>query len=273
LLVVIRESGVLKTYTGLEGARYSPDILVLTNEKLEGISFEFGKVEIIHDDYKGSTGFNYHINGMFSSGGFEIRELKFKILFRDSLQNVITSEILWLIHPDEFLMRPGDNVVFSTGQGWNSAYFESSKVLKVHQIALELDHIQRYTDAGSYPRPETVDFGWIGTKPGYLDFEIGIRSNDVGVLIESDRKMYQKLVLDIQNTGENACRELSVRLIYFDSTRNAIDNKQYDILTPDFPSLGQGKRLVYFMYPVFYEDPWDYPIPFDDFEVKVRMAR
>lgn len=273
-LFVLLEEGYFIQAHGLEGQKYNIDAVIEDDAEVDGVVFDFSKVAIEHNDYQGSPYFDLIISGKITANNIEVRELSMKGEYLDKNNEVVCSEVFWFVSNDDFILRPGDCRYINQNNFWSvSSFATESDVRRIKRLVFKQKTVTTYSPASFYPEAKQTDFDWITEKPPHLEFEIGVRKNNVRVLHESDRSMVQDLVLQVKNTGTEYCRELILNIAWYDSEKNEIENKDFKIVDMDAPVLERNEMMVCNIDEYFYEGEWDYPVPFSSYKIRIRSVK
>ena len=150
---------------------------------------------------------------------------------------------------------------------------ESEYATKVFSAIIVPDEIVRHKGAKAYPEPKLLTTEWISSKPSYIDLEISELENSVDVLHESDYSSIQLLNLEIEHTGNENLRELTLLIEWLRKDSSVYDEKTFEIIKPENIEFEPQSKLIYHINEVFYPDSTENIIPFTNYRIKIKNAQ
>ena len=269
--MVLLERHIFNRPNGFEGLKYEVKIELSENPELDGITFQIPYNRIDHSTYTGSSSFGFSFKGILHSDSFEIRALRLKAVFLDSAGNKISDQY-YSILDQNIILQPSDYYFINQEDAWQSLYFDD-KPVKISKVVFEVEEVERYKGAKSYPEAQSIPFEWIIRKPDYLDLQLKQRKNEISAINETDKTSQQNLILEIVNSGKNSCRELSLQLQWYSASKILLDEQLYDIIAINSPELPPTAKLVFPIFIQFYGEEWGYPTPFDSLAISIKNAQ
>ena len=217
----------------IEEEEPSLHIVLSETEKAKGLTYisESSTTSDYDDSYSVTA------KGYFQLKDIEINALKVKVDVLDQNNKVILSTVKELVSEGDLTIRSGDLVTFDFLDYVKEADMPDFKVIR-----LSVNYIKKETGAFKYKASKAINVGWEIEKPD--NFDIIIRER-LSSLSESYGTVYNKLVLEVKNTGNSTINKLQLQIKWFNKQGKVVKTEEVYVTIDSYSPLKRGTTHLY----------------------------
>lgn len=208
-------------------------IVLSKTEKSKGLRYisESSTLSDYDDSYSVTA------KGYFQLKEIEIDALKVKVDVLDQNDKVILSNVKELVSDGDLAYRNGDLVTFDFLDHVKEADMPNFKVIR-----LSVNYIKKETGTFKYKASKVLKVAWEIEKPSNFDIAIRERLTSVS---ESYGTVYNKIVLEVENTGNSTINKLQLQIKWFNKQDKVVNTEEIYITIDSYSPLKRGTTHLY----------------------------
>ena len=248
---------VRQTPAPVETETPEPEIktVFINNDKASGLTFISDLSEL--SNYNES--YSYKLHGFIQPEGIELEALKLKLEALDSEGRILFTDYIEPVQSHYQAYRSGDLIPV-----YFLKYAEGETNPDINTIRLSVQTLRKEAAAEPYEASRAVDYIWAYERPPNYNVEIKERYKSLSGNYTD--KVYCKLSLEAENTGNTAISTLQTEIEWCNKKDEIVESKTAYFTTSSYPKIRRGQMRIY-------SGTWLLPMPADDFKsYKIKIT-
>ena len=210
------------------------NVYLVKDNQSEGINFIQEELKI--DDY--GTSYNVHLAAYLELKDVEIEQLKLKIDLVDESGVTLFTDIKEVVSASSAIYRSGDLITLDF-----SKYVQESPMPYFKEIRVSVNYIKKQAAAASYEKSPEIPVVWEMQKPTNYDIKIRERLNSVSD--SYGKSVYNKIILEIENSGNTSINVLQLQIKWFNKKNEIVVTEEFYVCIDSYPNIRRGDVRIY----------------------------